>query len=240
MMVGFNGSQQRKNARIKRSKMRADTGTAMTKPTKGRKSVRTDIVQVDKDWFQSRMTALGIRKFAEIARKLGIERSMFTKSLHGERAFTVKDVLGLAAVLQTSPDEICRRIGYDVPMKGVPIVGTVRDDGMVSSVTDRKGQLFQMLDPPDGAQALVGQMNSAALSAYNGATFVHSKPITDNTLSLFGQLCVVEAEPHVTPYLGTLTKGSGRGKIALETLNGKRIELIEIHRVSPVILIYFP
>jgi hypothetical protein len=200
-------------------------------------------VGVDKDWFVRRMKQLNINKWAPIAREIGIEKSMMTRSLNGQREFTTKDIVGLARVLDTTPDEILRHVGYQIPQKGVVIVGNVRDDGKISNVSLRKGELFPMLDPPIGAQAIVGEMSSAGLSAYNGATFVYATSDDKNPtpLSAFGQLCVVEATGHLTPYLGTLVKGKERGSTALELFGGReKIDLTEIQRVSPVVIIHFP
>lgn len=220
----------------KRMKTNLDQGTPAAV---SEESVKT---KIDREWFEGRMRQLGIPKWAPIARQIGIDKSMMTRSLNGERAFTANDICGLATVFQTSVAEIMRRVGYDVPKTGAPIVGSVRDNGKVSTVSAKKGELFEMTDPPPGAEAIVGQMESAELAPYNGVTFVYAaSPDNPTPMSAFGQLCVVEADDHLTPYLGTVVKGKERNSIALELFGSKeRIELKEIHRVSPVITIHFP
>lgn len=197
------------------------------------------LMKVDKDWFESRMKAVGCRNFAQLGRELGIERALVTRSLSGERVFTPKDVVALAKLFRTTTDEVFLRIGYNIPKRGVPIIGVVRDDGRVSTVTAKKGDVFELAQPPDGAQAIVGEMTSAVMAGYDGATFI-SVPAPKGVQAAAGQLCLVEIEGHITPYIGKIVKGSTRVKPALEVLgSGQRIELDRVNAINPIALIYF-
>lgn len=196
-------------------------------------------LKVDKDWFAGRMAAAGYKKFAPLAQDIGIRREMFTRSLSGERPFTVEDVIAIAKIFRTTTDEVFAHVGYDLPKRGVKIIGIVRDDGRVSTVTSKKGGVFEMTQPPEGAQAIVGEMSSAAMAGYNGATFV-CVPMPPGLPAAAGQLCLVEIEGHVTPYLGKVIKGSSRGKAALEVFgSGEKIDLDQVNSLSPVAFVYF-
>lgn len=209
-----------------------------TMPSRGRP--RSEKKTIDAVWMKARMDAVGIRSFAELSRGLGIDKAMMSKSLSGERVFSVKDVARMADTLKTSTDEVMRRLGYDVPKIGVPFVGKVMPDGRVSAVAARKGQQFYVQDAPPGAQALLAE----GPPGYVGAVFLYvpqpaGKPVP---LTMLGQLCVVEADNHVTPYLGTIVKGSGRGKLAIDLFGlppDKKIDIETIHAASPVVSIHF-
>lgn len=225
---------QRKASVAKRGTLQLD----IPKPANTAPEPEDNKTVIDREWFEAQLRQSGRRKWAVVAREIGMEKSMVSRSLKGERAFTVRDIVGLASMFNTTPTEICKRIGYPIEKRGVPLVGTVRDDGKVSLVTAKKNEVFETVSPPPNASAIVGSMQSSDLQAYNGATFVFAP--SEQPLAAFGQLCVVEAEGHLTPYLGTIVKGKDRNRVALELFGGKeRIELEGVHLVSPVITIQF-
>lgn len=235
---GVLGQRAKRKASVaKRGKLQTTT-----KPTKNGSTIAAPVPEklvIDREWFEDRMRAKGFHKMAPVARELGIDKSMMLRSLKGERVFTVKDIVGLARVLGTTTSEVCRRIGYPVEKGGVPFVGTVRDDGKVGLVTAKPDDLFYTEEPPPGASAIKAVMQTSSMHAWNGAVFVFAP--AGNPLAAFGQLCVVEAEGHLTPYLGTIVKGKDRNRVALELFGGReQIELEDVHRVSPVLRIQFP
>jgi hypothetical protein len=198
---------------------------------------------IDKAWFEGRMRALRIPSWAQVAREIGIEKSMLTRSLQGTRLFTASDVLLMSRVLNAPVEELYRRIGFHVPKKGVPIVGVVRDGGKVSTISAYRGKMFEMLDPPPGAKAIIGELHDARSAVCDGATFIYSEADDGNPtpIGAFGQLCVVEAEGYATPLLGVIVKGQGRGKIAIRLFGTDKVDQLEtVYRVSPVSMIVFP
>jgi len=198
---------------------------------------------VDRAWFEERMRALRIPSWAAVARDIGIEKSMLTRSIQGTRLFTASDVLLLSRVFSAPPEEIFRRVGYKAMRRGVPIVGVVADSGRVSTVTAVKGRLFDLFDPPAGSKAIIGEFRDARAAICNGATFIYADLEHDNPtpLSTFGQLCVVEAEGFQTPLLGAIVKGASRGKIAIQLFLSEKTEQLEVvYRASPVVAIIFP
>jgi hypothetical protein len=81
------------------------------------------------------------------------------------------------------------------------------------------------------------------LGFVNGAAFLYlpaseKMPVAATSL---GQLCVIEADDHLNPFLGVLQKGIGRGSsnIVLFGTN-ETLTVQQVHRASPVIAIHFP
>lgn len=199
---------------------------------------KTDKLKIDVAWMKARMAATGFRTWAELSRTVGIDKAMMSKSLTGDRVFSAKDVCSLAEALKSSTDEIMRRIGYELSPRGVMVVGKITGDSTVSFVASRKGEIFNAPDAPPGSVALVAE----GLPGYEGAVFVYvehsgSKPVP---LTMFGQLCVVEADKHLMPFLGTLVKGSGRGRMAVALFGShEKLEVETVHNASPVVSINF-
>lgn len=212
---------------------------AASKKPESRGRPKAERLHIDVDWMKARMHDLGFKSWAELSRKLGIDKAMMSKSLTGERAFGVKDVAMLAEALQVQTDEVIRRIGYDVAKRGVMIAGKVTSDARVSAVTPRKGEVFQSDGAPAGAVALVVE----GVPGYADAIIVYvpDTKLRPVALSLVGQLCVVEADNHLTPLVGTIVKGAKRDKLVLELLCGTgRMEVEHVHSAAPIHAIYFP
>lgn len=210
-----------------------------TKKTEHRGRPKAERLEIDVEWMKARMSALGFKSWAELSRKLGIDKAMMSKSLTGDRAFGVREVALLANALQVSTDEVMRRIGYEVDRRGIAISGKITEDAKVSPVTHRKGEIFTAENAPSGAVALVVE----GIPGYAGAIFIYS-PVTEAKpvpLTLLGQLCVIEADNHLTAFVGTLVKGSTRHKLMLELVHGSgKIEVENVHSAAPIHAIYFP
>jgi transcriptional regulator with XRE-family HTH domain len=222
---------------LSRRKKKALPPPAKTETPSGRGRPRNEKLNLDVTWMKARMQALRIKSWAELSRTIGMDKAMMSKSLNGERVFTAKDVVRLAEVLQVTADEILRRIGYEMSARGVMVVGKITNDARVSSVAAQKGQIRNVADAPPGAVALVAE----GLVGYDDAAFVFvpAQPGRGPSLSSVGQLCIVEADAHITPYLGTLIKGGGK-KLTLELFGiGTKIEIEQVHTAAPISAIHF-
>lgn len=195
----------------------------------------------DFEWIKHRCAELGLTQ-ADLARALRRDSSMITRSLQGSRAFDGNDIAGLASALQVSTDEVHRRLGHPVPSAGVVIVGKITGDAKVSTVSARKGGRVRAIDIPAGAEAYVAETHGSPLEAFAGAHFIaaavnHDAPVPPDS---FGRLCIVEADVHLVPMLGTLGKATQRGHVMLTLFgSGEQITVQHVHRASPVLAIIF-
>lgn len=198
-------------------------------------------LKIDSDWFNDRLKARGLSQRAA-AQIIGRHASVFTRSLKGTRRFDVDDIVSLRSVLQCSSDDILRRLGYPVESYGVPIIGKITSDGRVSTVTGRKGGTVSIPDMPADARAYVVEADGGTLAAYANAAFIVQEGPAGATIKpeVFGRLCIVEADPHITPVLGVLGKAPQRGAVALTLFQSSEvIQLQKIHRCSEVLAIVF-
>lgn len=201
-----------------------------------------EVLSIDKAWLDQRLKQHGFKTFAHLARYISLDKAAMVRSLKGERAFTAKDIASLAEVLQATTDEILRRVGYKIPTRGVPIVGKVTQDARVSSVLPQKGQLFQAQDAPPDARALIVEAESGPLAFLNGARIVYQPSTAKQMpLSLLGELCIVECDNHMTPFVGCLQKGASRNTSSLQLFGtSEKFAVSVVHSASPVLTIYFP
>lgn len=196
---------------------------------------------IDLEWIKSRSRELGLTQ-ADLARALTRDSSMITRSLKGERTFDGTDIAHLASVLQVSTDEIHRRLGHEVAARGVAVAGRVTGDARVSTVAARKGARIRALELPAGCEAYVAETKGTPLAAYDGASFVVAPMDTRHPVppDAFGRLCIIEADSHLVPMLGTLGKAPARGAVLLTLFGaGETLTVHTVHRASPVLAIYF-
>jgi transcriptional regulator with XRE-family HTH domain len=198
---------------------------------------KRETVSIDIDWVKTRMKALNLRSFADLARSIGMDKGMLSKSLLGQRVLTTKDVAGLADALKVSADEIMRRFGQEIEHIGVMITGKITADGKVSTVASRKGEVFVAPESPGHTEALVIE----GLVGYDNATVIYRpvKPGGQVPLNMIETLCIIEADDHLNPFFGTLVKGAGK-RIAIQLFGSdKRIDVEKVHVASPVLAIHF-
>lgn len=225
-------------APARNAKSRKQGGERTMSTTRGRP--KSEPMELDVDWIKERLRELNLKQ-ADLAAALGRNPSLITRSLQGARAFDARDVVELSRVLKVSTDEILRRIGYDVATRGAPIVGKLMGTGQVSPVGARRGLAARSLDFPANAEAIIAETEGSPLAGYHGATFVVEGVNESNPAPMgnVGKLCVVEADEHLVPYVGTLGKGP-RGAATLEVLGtGEKLTVHRVHRASAVLAIVF-
>lgn len=240
------GRQQQKTRRRGRLMTTEDSSVSLKTAIEGvsvmpRRRRPKEPLSIDSAWFNDRLRARGLSQRAA-ASIIGRHASIFSRSLKGARRFDVDDIVSLRSVLQCSSDEILRRLGYPVESQGVPIVGKITSDGRISTVTGRKGGQVSLPDMPADAKAYVVEADSGALAAYADAAVIVQEGPAGGTVKpeVFGRLCIVEADPHLTPVLGVLGKAPQRGSVALTMFQtAEAIQLQKIHRCSEVLAIVF-
>lgn len=196
---------------------------------------------IDFEWIKQRCAELGLSQ-ADLARALRRDSSMITRSLQGSRTFDGNDIAGLASALRVTTDEVHRRLGHPVPATGVTVAGKITSDARVSTVSARKGGKVRPLDIPPLAEAYVAETKGGPLEPYDKAQFIiaPTDPETPAAPDAFGRLCVVEADDHLTPFLGTLGKAATRGQVLLTLFGtGETLTVHRIHRATPVLAIVF-
>jgi len=219
-----------------RGSPRADEGDKMPK---GRP--RREPRQIDKDWFRQQWKAVGLKSQAQLARIIGRDPSLFTRSIQGERSFNIDDLAGLANALGARSDEVMRRLGYDIDPQKIPYVGKIIAEGKVSTVSAQKGLSAALPNFPAGTVAYTVDVASGPLAAYNGAAFLCVPcPAGPVSADLVGRLCVVEADNQLTPVLGVLGKGPSRGSVTLEVFGTSEVLTLQrVHRCGEIRAIIF-
>ncbi len=233
--MAANRYDRKRGAQMKRTKK--GKHAMVEKRSKGRP--KNEPLKIDRDWFQAQMKERHLTQRA-VAEILGRSPEVLTRQLQGKQTLTPKDVAKLADLFECSSSEVLARLGVPVTEEGVTIAGKILNNGRVSSVFARKGGTVPVMEFPKEAQALIVDAETGPLAPYNDAAFIVLPPTGGDasTVANFGRLCVVEADEHVTPLVGTLGKGSDRGTISLEVFGvGEKIKISKVHSVSPVIAI---
>jgi len=197
--------------------------------------------QIDKEWFRQQWKAVGLKSQAQLARIIGRDPSLFTRSIQGERSFNIDDLAGLANALGAQSDEVMRRLGYDMEPQKIPYVGKIIAEGKVSTVSAHKGMSANLPSFPVNTVAYVVDVSTGPLAAYNGAAFICVEcapgPVSAD---LVGRLCIVEADNQLTPVLGVLGKGPSRGSVTLEVFGTSEVLTLQrVHRCCEVRAIVF-
>jgi hypothetical protein len=202
-------------------------------PPKGDKPV-----EFDGEWFRARMRELNVSG-RQLAAQLQRDPALVSRSLAGERTFDARDVVGLAQILEVSPEEILVRMGFTVGCFGVPIIGRVLGDGRVSTVTPRKGELVANVKTAREARALVVEADKGDFAPYNGAAFVYTPdPATPVPVTAFGRLCVVECDEEIVPILAVVGRADSRGRSRLTVFaTGEEKTAVKVHSAAPIVKI---
>lgn len=230
--MGIAKANRRRKAPVRKRTKRVLTGK--------RKRTPAEPIPVDIDWFRARLKDRNITQ-RSLAAALKKDAAVLTRILQGKREFEASDVAVIAELLQENTDEVLRRLGAPVVARGVRIAGKITPDGRVSTVSARKGALMHSIDMPANAEALIAETEGGPLGAYNGAAFIYTPTSTDDPAphECFGRLCIIEADNHLTPLLGTLAKASERGKVTLEVFGSEeKISVSKVHRASAVVAIF--
>lgn len=196
-------------------------------------------IQIDADWFRDRIEQLRL-SHREVAAALMRDPAILSRTLAGGREFDARDVVNLAQVLRVSADEILQHMGYEVAQSGVPVVGRITPDGRISHITTRRGQTITA-QVGLGSQALIFECPSGPLQPYHGAAVVYTPPSDDIPVppDAIGRLCIVEADDHVTPVLGTLARASERGRVRLTVFGtGEEMSVSKLHSASMISAIF--
>ncbi|MBS4045464.1 MAG: helix-turn-helix transcriptional regulator [Alphaproteobacteria bacterium] len=91
------------------------------------------IGEVDKTWFESRARDMGIN-FSRIAEMLGMNRSIVSRMMSGEREVSNQEANELATILQVSFDDVVAHLGVKPktdPNDFLPVVGAISADGII-------------------------------------------------------------------------------------------------------------
>lgn len=209
---------------------------------RGRGRPPTERRKPDREWFLDEMEKAGLSQ-NKIARLLGKQGSIITHLLWGNREIKIDEAIMFANVLKKPIDLVLRKAGYpELHQLTIRIVGKVTGDATVSMVTSRRGP-FPAAGYPENAVAYVVETEGTPLAAYHGAVVVAADPsevAVDSKGALpfdaFGRLCIVEAEDHKMPLLGTLGKAPARGSVTF-TLFGLN-ETIALAKPLRAMLVY--
>ncbi|WP_414464396.1 helix-turn-helix domain-containing protein [Hyphomicrobium sp. DY-1] len=167
---------------------------------------------VDRAWFQARTKDEGLSLRA-VARELGLDPSSFNRTLKGTRRMQVHELAGLARLLRVPPDEVLARVGFPVASVEVPIVGRITADGEVHAATPRKNEILRAPpDAPSGLQAYVFDTVGSPLALWD-QSIAFVLPRTSIAAEDVGRLAVVDSKGKRPQMLGSVTKGTSRGRM---------------------------
>lgn len=166
----------------------------------------------DAAWFAVRSKEVGLSQ-RKLAGAIGLDPSSFNRSLRGDRRWQLEDLLGMCEALDVSAAELLPRIGFPPTSGGVPIIGTLRGDGVVSFEGSEHDGTFAVQPPeaPPLTRAFVADTAHSPLDRVDqGIYYVAHRDTVD--VSVLGRLCFVEyGDPKVTVF-ATITRASARGK----------------------------
>jgi transcriptional regulator with XRE-family HTH domain len=190
---------------------------------------------VDREWLEERMAARRITA-QQVAGELGKSGAIVTRIMQGARTVQADDVLAFARLLDAPADEILRRLGYEIEPHQLTITGCVREDGRVSTITQRAGEAVPITPPGGASRALVIEVTEGAALPYAGAIVVYSEAPASAPVPLnaVGRLCIVEAAGQEVPLFGTLIAGKGDKASLVPFPSGDPIPLKKILRAGIV------
>lgn len=211
--------------------------------TDGRKTKRgrpkQESLKVDTKWFDN-LVRTRFPTQAAMNRTMKMHPSVYSRGKGGKRSFSILHLIALHETFRIPLNELLHRMGYKVPRQGVRVIGKITGDSKASTVSARRGDTAVIGDFPSGARAYLAETQKSILAAYHGAAFVCQE--TDSVpAEAFGRLCVVGADEHLLPILGTIDKALGRQPMTLTVFGtSERIPVQKLHSVSIVVAIVFP
>lgn len=193
----------------------------------------------DAEWFKARIGRLGLTQTA-VAAKIGVRKETMGRMLTGARPADGSDVAALAAVLQSSPSEILRRLGHPVS-GGLTISGRVLEDGHVSQVVDADAGHVNVGDYPVDVVALLVEAPVGPLSPWDGAVLVYL-PNQSRAVGpeFVGRICIIEDASRPLPIVGCIQPATGAQPNRIRVFGtGEEIPVRRLVRASPVLGVHF-
>jgi transcriptional regulator with XRE-family HTH domain len=206
----------------------------------GRKA--NPVIVPDAEYLKAAMEAAGLNQ-AELAQRIMITSnkpgSMLSRSLKGDRPFTLWEVVGMAKQLKRDLYELATKVGVPIEPPGVPVVGKITAESRASPVIGyRKGQLVPFTHPSPNLAAYIYEPTGTVFIADKGSD---DQMRADDFLDALDRPCIVAADSYDLPLLGKLERAAKRGIKALRLYYGGDVkELTKIHSVEIVIDIRNP
>jgi hypothetical protein len=182
---------------------------------------------IDVNWFQNRIRDLGTSQ-RQISAAIATNPNTISLVLSGKRQLTHPEIPALAQLLQTTSEEVLKRLGVEPPAvlkdAAVECIGTVDETGRVSEM-----KAPRTVDAPANAtpntKAVIFNALASEHVQHGWVYFVDipakPRPLDADTLN---SLCLVEIGEHEGYHLGVVRRGLERGTYDLfNAFSGERI-----------------
>jgi transcriptional regulator with XRE-family HTH domain len=220
------------------ARMRTKTLRQITPTARSTMPPRPVETKPDRDWFVAQLDRVNLSQ-REFARRIGVNASVINRALKGLRNFNLEEIAALARTFGTDTGEVIRRLGYEVPLPSVEIVGRVTGEAQVSAVTARRGQVVTVPSASADSGALLFETGGSPLSWLDRGALVYRPGIRAPACDACdGALCVIESERWLTPVVGTL-RHNKTGRWSVTLLGSDDTTTVEaVHVASRVLAIY--
>lgn len=169
---------------------------------------------VDIDWFQKRIATLGLSQ-RRISSAILTNPNTLSLILNGKRKVMHNEIPELAKMLETTPEEILRRLGvepFDTQRsRAVRVIGIVDETGHVSEGSRRT------VDAPTRGSTTTRAIvfETAGPETFrNGWVFYFDEPAKVRSVDAdtLDALCIVEIGDKKGSYLGVVRRSVSRGR----------------------------
>lgn len=180
-------------------------------------------VVANQQWLDAAIRAAGMRSKRELNSKLFASIGVLHRRTTGELRWNFDEVMKLAEIVKRPFDETAREIGFDIPLQKTDVIGVIRSDGRVTTITGRAGELVASLPGSTPmTRALIFESPSGPLAGYHGMA-LHYRPTKSIDAEAYGRLAVIEVEGEPMAVIGQLERGQ-RGALRVTLLTGEKIE----------------
>jgi plasmid maintenance system antidote protein VapI len=196
-------------------------------------------VTIDIKWFQDRIRDLGTSQ-RKLSTEIATNPNTISMILNGNRKLTHDEIPVFARILETTTDEVLRRLGVDMPAaqkaRAIEVVGRVDETGKVAD-----GGARRTVEAPANA---TGNTQAIIMDALGGEHTQHGwvyyfdqpakpRPVDADSIN---SLCVVEIGDKPGYYLAVVRRSLERGVYDLvNAFTGERIVgSVVIRSASPV------
>lgn len=187
---------------------------------------------VDIKWFQTRIRDLGLSQ-RRISTIIASNPNTLSLILNGKRRLSHDEIAPLAQALDTSPEEVLRRLGAESPSGRrsgtVKVTGTVDETGRVSekaAVRTVEAPGAKASGNPANLRAIIYEAAGSDHPWVHGWTLYYDPPakargVDADTLDA---LCIVEIGDKEGQYVGVVRRGIDRGRYDLvNAFNGQPV-----------------
>lgn len=194
---------------------------------------------IDVKWFQNRIRDLGTSQ-RQLSAVIASNPNTLSLVLNGNRKMTHDEVPVLAQLLNTTSEEVLKRLGVEpaaaLKSDAVQIIGYVDETGRVSH-----NPVGRVVEAPAGATANTKAVIFSALAnehVQHGWVYYFDQPAKPRPVDAdtLNALCLVEIGDHDGYHIGVVRRGLERGAFDLfNAFSGERIVSgVAVRSATPV------